>query len=472
MTQKWPSRTCVLAVLGLAAVVYGPGVTGFFVSDDFILLQLVAQEPISTFAWLRDPTHFAFFRPFPWALWRLDYLWSGLNPIGYHLTNLSLHCLNALLVAAIAQRIYANRTVALVAATLFVIHPFCPGVVLWISARYDLTATLFMLLAVWVAIEVRVTRGPVGRLVFVIAVVLGLGSKESAVVLPIVLAILASRTLAKASGLTDRLVALPEVVTAVGITVAYLVGRLLLYQGLGGYGVHAQVRVSHFANSLAALAMAIQPAYGTPTVGGPLWPVVLIALAAAGALLWFAPLWLAWFLVMPAPALNLMPGFHYAPGRDFERFLYSAVAGLAIGLAASWWRLQKKRPLTAAAALMVIAAGYGVATFAHVTDWVEAGRLTRRVQETLVSHKASVPYGSTIDCSALPDTIRDAFAGINACDAQVRPGLGKRCGQGRAEQRTRARARRDVRFVRRWVPAHRSLTQRLKFRSAVFSVRP
>ena len=420
MTSGWPSRACVLAVVGLAAVVYGPGVTGYFVSDDFALLQIASSEPISAFLWLRDPARHAFFRPLPLALWRLDYLCFGFNPIGYHLTNIALHCLNALLVAGIAQRVYKDRTLPLIAAALFLVHPFCPGVVLWISARYDLTATLFMLLAVWVAIEVRVTRGLIGRIVFVTAVVLGLASKESAIVLPLVLTILASRTLAKVSGLTDRLVALPEVITAFGIVGAYLVVRLALYQGLGGYGMHAQVHAAQFANSLAALAVAVQPAYGAPTAGGPLWPVVLLALAAAGVLLWFAPLWLTWFLVMPAPALNLMPGLHHAPARDFERFLYSAVAGLAIGLATCWWRLQKKHPLAAASAVMVIAVGYGVSTFANVTDWLEAGRLTRQVQETLVAHKASVPYGSTIDCSALPDTIRDAFAYFNACDAQIR----------------------------------------------------
>ena len=167
--KDWPSRTCVVAVLGLAALVYGPGVTGFFVSDDFLLHQLASQEPISSFAWLRNPTRFGFFRPLPLALWRLDYLCFGLNPLGYHLTNLGLHCLNALLLAAIAQRIYGNRTLTVIASALFVIHPFCPGVVLWVSARYDLTATLFMLLAVRVAIEVRVARSLIGRFVFVIA---------------------------------------------------------------------------------------------------------------------------------------------------------------------------------------------------------------------------------------------------------------------------------------------------------------
>lgn len=416
----WPSRTCVVAVLGLAALVYGPGVAGFFVSDDFVLLQIAAQEPISAFAWLRDPTRFAFFRPFPLALWRLDYLCFGLNPSGYHVTNLALHCLNALLVAAIAQRIYRNRTLTLIAAALFVIHPFCPGVCLWISARYDLTATLFMLLAVRAAIEVRLTRSLIGRFVFVIAVVLGLGSKESAIVLPLVLSGLASRTLAKASGLGERLVAFPEVVTAFGVTGAYLIARLVLYQGLGGYGMHSQLHAGQLANSLAALGVAIQPAYGVPPAGGPVWPAVAVAVGAAAALLCLTPLWLTWFLVMPAPALNLMPGFYHAPVRDYERFLYSAVAGLAIGVAALWWRLQKTYPLASAALVMALATGYTAATSANVTDWIEAGRLTRQVHGTLVSQKPAVPQPSTIDCSALPDTIRDAFAHISACDAQIR----------------------------------------------------
>lgn len=159
--------------------------------------------------------------------------------------------------------------------------------------------------------------------------------------------------------------------------------------------------------------------YGVVTAGGSPWGAAVFVLAGAGLLIWLAPAWLAWFLVMPAPVLTLMPGFHHAVLRDYERFLYSGVAGLAIGLAVCWWKLRRTWPLASAALVVVIVAGWAPATFSSVTDWVEAGRLTRRVQDTLLLHKGSVPPGSLIDCSAVPDTIRNAFAHFNACDAQV-----------------------------------------------------
>jgi hypothetical protein len=76
------------------------------------------------------------------------------NPRGFHLTNLLLHLLNALLVFALATRCLrqkgtpATAFAALFAAALFSLHPLRVESVAWITQRRDLLGATFSLLSV------------------------------------------------------------------------------------------------------------------------------------------------------------------------------------------------------------------------------------------------------------------------------------------------------------------------------------
>jgi tetratricopeptide (TPR) repeat protein len=82
----------------------------------------------------------------------LDYLLWGLNPAGYHLTNVLLHTINTSLVVILADRLYrqyivntgddsiTSRTypmMLLLAGVIFGIHPLRVESVTWISGRKD-----------------------------------------------------------------------------------------------------------------------------------------------------------------------------------------------------------------------------------------------------------------------------------------------------------------------------------------------
>ena len=74
-----------------------------------------------------------------------DYRRGGLNPRTFHLTNVLLNSVNAVLVFWFALLLAGSLPIATVAAAFFAVHPLHVESVAWVSARKDLLYTLFFL---------------------------------------------------------------------------------------------------------------------------------------------------------------------------------------------------------------------------------------------------------------------------------------------------------------------------------------
>jgi len=112
------------------------------------------------------------------------------DPFPFHLVNLLLHGLAAVLVLAVGHRLLPRRpVVSATAALLFAVHPLHTGTVSWIVARGDLMATVFACLAVLVWTRRTTVSGEaaVGTAVLYLLACL---SKEAALPLPAVLLLL------------------------------------------------------------------------------------------------------------------------------------------------------------------------------------------------------------------------------------------------------------------------------------------
>lgn len=151
----------VLALAILAA--YGGSIANGFVWDDLFFLQDI-QRTTS----VGEALHFAFkpllvsdsyVRPLPLLTFYFDYFLFGSHPAGWHAVTLFLHFLNSSLVLLIArsaaletERSQRGSTLfGSGAALVFALHPALTEDVLWISSRFDLLATLFMLLGIHVS---------------------------------------------------------------------------------------------------------------------------------------------------------------------------------------------------------------------------------------------------------------------------------------------------------------------------------
>lgn len=134
--------------------------------------------------------------PLTMVSYALDFKLWGLNPAGYHLTNVLLHSLNTFLVYYLFQQLlrYLNcagsTTLALLTALFFAIHPLHVESVAWASERKDVLCAAFFLLSLIVYISYAKNKGAKNYIACLIFFILALLSKPMAVSLPLILLVL------------------------------------------------------------------------------------------------------------------------------------------------------------------------------------------------------------------------------------------------------------------------------------------
>jgi hypothetical protein len=184
MRRWWLGDTATAAVIGVVAfLAYWPALGVGFTSDDFFILARM-----QTFGGLSDPLayffasgFFEYYRPLTFLSHAVDWQLWGLNPIGYHITNMVLHAGSSVLVCLLGHRL-GGRTTGVVAGALFALHPAGQEAVYWVAARFDLLATGLALAAI------LLYSGDGRRyLAGVLAFGLALLAKESAVALVVIL---------------------------------------------------------------------------------------------------------------------------------------------------------------------------------------------------------------------------------------------------------------------------------------------
>ncbi|MFL5341291.1 MAG: tetratricopeptide repeat protein [Gemmataceae bacterium] len=128
--------------------------------------------------------------PLTWLSLQLDAQLFGVNPRGYHFTNVLLHLANTLLLFVVLQRMTGATWRSAAVAAFFALHPAHVESVAWIPERKDVLSTLFWLLAM-LAYTRYAERPSIGRYLLVaLATALGLLAKQMLVTLPAVLLLL------------------------------------------------------------------------------------------------------------------------------------------------------------------------------------------------------------------------------------------------------------------------------------------
>jgi protein O-mannosyl-transferase len=149
-----PSRHQIAVLLVLATVLaYANTLSNSFLWDDESLVvnnNFIRNNTYIEAVFTTDLAHgtasvIGYYRPLQTLSFMADYFFWGLNPFGYHLTNLLLHLVCVLLVAALVSMLTDSPLTALLVGAVFAVHPVNTGAVAYVSGRADSMAFAGML---------------------------------------------------------------------------------------------------------------------------------------------------------------------------------------------------------------------------------------------------------------------------------------------------------------------------------------
>jgi tetratricopeptide (TPR) repeat protein len=159
------------------------------------------------------------YHPLTWISFALDHALWGMDPAGYHLTNVVLHSANAgmyflvlleLVCAAVGGSVPRSRTaewLAALGALLFAVHPLRVESVAWVTERRDVLSGFFWLATVLCYLRAHRAGGDPRRWLrwAMVAFVASLASKAWGITLPVLLVVLDRFPLRRAAGLWSLL---------------------------------------------------------------------------------------------------------------------------------------------------------------------------------------------------------------------------------------------------------------------------
>src|ERR1700677_1360596 len=138
-----PMAIGVLVIVLLAFAVYSPVLPGSFVMDDARLTgrdnPILNGEVTPLSIWFQTDFTLATFG------WWLEHLAFGPNPAGYHVVNITLHALSALLLWRLLARLKIPG--AWLAGALYAVHPVCVNSVARIAELKNTLSIPFFLLS-------------------------------------------------------------------------------------------------------------------------------------------------------------------------------------------------------------------------------------------------------------------------------------------------------------------------------------
>jgi protein O-mannosyl-transferase len=391
-----------IVLLGLAFAAFGVTVDHGFVNydDPSAIIENPVIEGPGDGRWrqLLTERREDVYLPVWFASYWIDHALFGRDPGGFHLVNLILHALSALLLGLVLRMNRVDPWLACAAAALFVVHPAATESVAWATERKGLLAIALALGALLLGTSFCERGGP-GRLVGAgLLFVLALFAKATVFVLPLLFIVLRGLAAAEpakgesgAEGGSRRRIAtgLFALLALMGVAIHLLIAmdagtanleaseglfdRALGMLGvLGRYGAHLVLPLElavHYPNPFGQ-GFGLDQGHGLVVLGllaGAAWSFRRAPGPIAGGLLWVG--------IALIPFNNLMPRFDIAMA---DRYLYGAIPGAALALGGLVFRMCSRFGRGVVVALIAALVLLGIfGSRAQVPAWADSTSLWR-----------------------------------------------------------------------------------------------
>lgn len=156
---------------------------------DYIVTNQNIQKGINleSLQWAFTTDRHVSWQPVVWLSFLVDFSLYGLDPSGYHLSNLFFHLIASILLYLVLIKSTGSYWKSIFVASVFALHPLHVESVAWIAERKDVLAALFWFLTMYLYIKYRENPRPLSYFLVFISFVFGLMSKPVLVTLPFVL---------------------------------------------------------------------------------------------------------------------------------------------------------------------------------------------------------------------------------------------------------------------------------------------
>lgn len=485
ITRNSVSTVAIIAGL-ICFLVYLRALSCGFVNfddQDYVLNNVMIRRlDVDFLRWAFTTSYIDWWIPFTWISFALDYHFWGLNPLGYHLTNVLLHSVNAGLVVLITDRLLREMSVErrgtaddgrgmrgegqtfstlnsqrsswvilLLAGLLWGIHPLRVEAVVWVTARKDVLNGVFSLASIFFYLEylhhnVAGSQNPNYKKIYWIALLLfycSLLAKPSSVVLPIFLLIAdfyPFNRLRKGNFMPVLLEKIPFFVASFGIAVATVLSaaqnnNIAAVISLGQKVVISGNAVFEYLR-LMVLPLGIIPLYFIPAPIPDAYTVkaAVVLIVCITVLIFYKKkaLVAVWFYYLAA----LLPviGFVQVGTQAFAaRFTYLPAVVPSIAFAALMGYLHGKsadrlpKRFRWIVSILVIAAilfSYLLVTEKLIGTWKDSGRLWTRQIAYLPFDRAYFYRGLfSVDNGTPEAAIADYTAALNLLAREQSPEL-------------------------------------------------
>jgi Flp pilus assembly protein TadD len=396
-------------------------VTGLYVNslgNDFVQWDdpnlILKNKQIRSLGWSNVKTIFSLrrastYQPIRVLSYAIDYRLWNLNPLGYHITNITFYLLTCIMIFFATGELLrflrptkppgSNTRIALFTALLYAVHPVHVEAVTWLSARKEVLLGFFLFSSLYFyfratgSSEKGIKAGLYGMafLCFVLAAL----SKPVAVVLPgVILLFEFSRGTWEKGWFIRRALWLAPAILFSFVVILILMrvmveaGGIYPYRG-GGFLPNLVVAFYLFILDIMLMAWTINfspvymvdipfPVLGLPMLVFFLLNVGLISVAIflfkRSKVVFFA---IVWFYITILPFLNIIPISTLVADRYvfIPSFAYSLV--LALGFERLWSGVRKGFsrdffPSLAVAILVALLAGYGYMTIRQNRIWKDS----------------------------------------------------------------------------------------------------
>src|SRR5207302_782211 len=150
--RRWRAEILTSVALAAATLIsFAPVLKNRFVNIDdghYIERNQHVQAGLTrtSSAWALTAVEASNWHPLTWWSLQLDCELYGLDPQGFHVTNLLLHTTSAVLLFLVLSRMTGAIWRSALVAALFAIHPLRVESVAWAAERKDVLSTLFCML--------------------------------------------------------------------------------------------------------------------------------------------------------------------------------------------------------------------------------------------------------------------------------------------------------------------------------------